>query len=155
MNILEKLSHGNLPKNKFPAFKAGDVVKVHCKIVEGEKERIQIFEGVVIKRHNNGVSSSFVVRKVSYGIGVERIFPLYAPTVDKIELVTSGRVRRAKLYYLRDLSGKKARITEEQRALLVGEPEPESPVSEQASAAPEETPSEVSAESSKKETPST
>ncbi|MFO1518450.1 MAG: 50S ribosomal protein L19 [bacterium] len=122
MNTLEKLSFGSLPKNKIPAFKAGDVVKVHCKIVEGEKERIQIFEGVVIKRHNNGVSSSFVVRKVSYGVGVERIFPLYAPTLDKIELVTPGRVRRAKLYYLRNLSGKKARITELQRSLLISEP---------------------------------
>jgi large subunit ribosomal protein L19 len=154
MNILEKISHGSLPKNKIPAFKAGYVVKVHCKIVEGEKERIQIFEGVVIKRHNNGVSSSFVVRKVSYGIGVERVFPLYAPTVDKIELLTSGRVRRAKLYYLRDLSGKKARITEEQKALLVGKLEPESPVAELAAPPHEETHAE-SSESPKKETPPT
>jgi large subunit ribosomal protein L19 len=150
MNILEKLSHGNLPKNKIPAFKAGDVVKVHCKIIEGEKERIQIFEGVVIKRHNNGMSSSFVVRKVSYGIGVERIFPLYAPTIDKIELLTSGRVRRAKLYYLRNLSGKKARITEEQRALLVGAPEAESPVAAHEAPAAEAQ-AEVAAEAAKKE----
>jgi len=153
MNILEKLSHGNLPKNKIPAFKAGDVVKVHCKIVEGEKERIQIFEGVVIKRHNNGLSSSFVVRKVSYGIGVERVFPLYAPTIDKIELLTSGRVRRAKLYYLRDLSGKKARITEEQRALLVGAPEPESPVAAHPEPVQEQVHAEAGADASKKETP--
>jgi len=151
MNTLEKLSFGNLPKNKIPAFKAGDVVKVFCKIVEGEKERIQVFEGVVIKIHNNGISSSFVVRKVSYGIGVERIFPLYAPTIDRIELLTSGRVRRAKLYYLRNLSGKKARITEEQRALLVGEPEPEAPTAE-AAAVPEERPAEGTSPAAKKET---
>src|SRR4029453_11043064 len=121
-------THASLPKNNYPTFKAGDVVKVHCKIVEGEKERIQVFEGVVIARHRNGISTTFTVRKVAYGVGVERIFPLYAPTIDKIEVVTSGRVRRDKLYYLRNLSGKKARITEEQRKLLVSEPLPEEPV---------------------------
>jgi len=124
MNLLEKITHASLPKNHYPPFKAGDVVKVHCKIVEGEKERIQVFEGVVIARHRNGISTTFTVRKVAYGVGVERIFPLHAPTIDKIEVVTAGRVRRAKLYYLRDLSGKKARITEEQRKLLVSEPTP-------------------------------
>src|SRR4030095_685886 len=128
MNLLEKITHASLPKNNFPAFKAGDVVKVHCKIVEGEKERIQVFEGVVIARHRKGLSTTFTVRKVAYGVGVERVFPLYAPTIDKIEVVTSGRVRRAKLYYLRNLSGNKARITEEQRKLLVSEPLPEEPV---------------------------
>lgn len=122
MNTLEKINFTSLPRNNIPEFKAGDVVRVYCKIVEGEKERIQIFEGVVIKRHNYGISSTFTVRKVSYGVGVERIFPLYAPTIEKIELVTPGRVRRAKLYYLRNLSGKKARISEEQRAYLVAEP---------------------------------
>lgn len=122
MNTLEKINFTSLPRNNIPEFKAGDAVRVYCKIVEGEKERIQIFEGVVIKRHNYGISSTFTVRKVSYGVGVERIFPLYAPTVEKIELVTVGRVRRAKLYYLRNLSGKKARITEEQKAYLVAEP---------------------------------
>jgi large subunit ribosomal protein L19 len=139
MNLIEKISH-TLPKNHHPAFKAGDVVRVHCKIVEGEKERIQVFEGVVIARKNNGMSSSFTVRKVAYGVGVERIFPLHTPTVDKIEVVTPGRVRRAKLYYLRNLSGKKARITEEQRKLLVSEPPPpEAPVeSTETAAAPKE-----------------
>ncbi len=120
MNALQKIAY-HLPRKDIPLFKAGDVVRVHCKIQEGEKERIQIFEGVVIKIRNNGISSSFTVRKVSYGIGVQRIFPYYAPTVDRVELVTSGRVRRAKLYYLRNLIGKKARITEEQKAILVPE----------------------------------
>lgn len=122
MNALQKISRAALDNNKIPDFKAGDAVKVYCKIIEGEKERIQVFEGIVIKKQSNGVSSTFIVRKVSYGIGVERIFPLYSPSIEKIELLTSGRVRRAKLYYLRNLSGKKARITEIQKKLLVVEP---------------------------------
>ncbi|MFO1464784.1 MAG: 50S ribosomal protein L19 [bacterium] len=93
-----------------PQFKVGDTVRVYCKVKEGDKERIQLFEGVVIARHNGGLRSSFTVRKVSYGVGVERIFPLHAPFIDRIELGTVGKVRRAKLYYLRELSGKKARI---------------------------------------------
>lgn len=97
-------------KGGIPPFKSGDTVRVHCKIKEGNKERIQIFEGVVIGRHNSGASSSFTVRKVSHGIGVERIFPLHAPFIDRIEVQTIGKVRRSRLYYLRNLSGKKARI---------------------------------------------
>lgn len=112
MNKLYSFTHENLPQGKIPEFKAGDALRIHCKIVEGDKERIQIFEGVVIRLHRGGISSTFTVRKSSFGIGVERIFPLYSPMIDKIERVTSGRVRRAKLYYLRKLSGKKARITE-------------------------------------------
>ena len=127
MNILEKISYGSLPKNKIPPFKSGDVVRVYCKIIEGEKERVQAFEGVVIKRHNNGISSSFTVRKVSYGVGVERVFPAYSPSIDRIQVLTPGRVRRAKLYYLRNLSGKKARINEAQKALLVSKPEEVTP----------------------------
>ncbi len=135
MNILQKISYDSLPVGKIPHFKAGDAVKVYCRIVEGEKERIQIFEGVVIKRHRNGISSTFTVRKISYGIGVERIFPLYSPTLEKVELISSGRVRRAKLYYLRALSGKKARITEIQRKFLTKTPEAVK-VAEVVSAAP-------------------
>ena len=95
-----------------PDFGPGDTVKVHVKIKEGEKERVQIFQGVVISKRKGGTNATFTVRKVSYGIGVERIFPLHSPTIDKIELVTRGRVRRAKIYYLRKLKGKAARIKE-------------------------------------------
>jgi large subunit ribosomal protein L19 len=95
-----------------PAFNAGDTVKVHVKIKEGEKERIQIFQGVVISKRKGTGNATFTVRKVSYGVGVERIFPLHSPVVDKIEVVTRGRVRRAKIYYLRKLRGRAARIRE-------------------------------------------
>lgn len=97
-------------KSDLPGFKAGDTLRVHCKIKEGNKERIQIFEGVVIARHNRGTGSSFTVRKVSHGVGVERVFPLHAPFIEKIEVVTVGKVRQSRIYYLRALSGKKARI---------------------------------------------
>ena len=93
-----------------PDFRPGDTVKVHAKVVEGTRERIQVFEGVVIKRQNGGISESFTVRKISYGVGVERTFPLHSPRVDKIEVTRRGIVRRAKLYYLRNLRGKAARI---------------------------------------------
>ncbi len=95
-----------------PRFNAGDTVKVHVKIKEGEKERIQIFQGVVIKKHNGTTNATFTVRKVSYGVGVERIFPLHSPIIDNIEVVTYGKVRRAKIYYLRNLRGKAARLKE-------------------------------------------
>jgi large subunit ribosomal protein L19 len=103
-----KLTSGGAP----PEFGAGDTLRVHVKVVEGTRERIQVFEGVCIARRNGGVNSSFTVRKISYGEGVERVFPLYSPRVDKIEVVRRGAVRRAKLYYLRGLRGKKARIAE-------------------------------------------
>ena len=93
-----------------PEFRAGDTIKVYSKIKEGEKQRIQVFEGACIARKNNGAVSTFTVRKVSSGIGVERVFPLYSPLVDKIEVINLGKVRRSKLYYLRNLSGKAARI---------------------------------------------
>ena len=111
MNIVNYIGMENMKKD-IPQFKAGDTLRVHVKITEGDKQRIQVFQGVCIKRHNNGVGSTFTVRKVSNGMGVERVFPLHAPVVDKIEVVTVGRVRRAKLYYLRNLQGKAARIKE-------------------------------------------
>ena len=100
--------------DKIPAFRSGDTVQVHFKISEGDKERIQVFEGLVIKRQQGGANSTFTVRKISYGVGVERIFPLYSPKIDKIKVLEKGKVRRAKLYYLRGLQGKKARIEENQ-----------------------------------------
>ena len=93
-------------------FRSGDTVKVYTKVVEGDSERIQIFDGVVLSRRGSGISESFIVRKISYGIGVERVFPLHSPRIDKIEIVKSGKVRRSKIYYLRGLSGKAARLNE-------------------------------------------
>ncbi|MBS1615069.1 MAG: 50S ribosomal protein L19 [Bacteroidetes bacterium] len=104
------------PAREFPAFKAGDNVTVNYKIVEGNKERIQSFKGDVIKRQGSGATQTFTVRKISDGIGVERLFPLFSPNIDSIELNKSGRVRRAKLYYLRARSGKSARIKEKRRS---------------------------------------
>ncbi|MBM3688502.1 MAG: 50S ribosomal protein L19 [Actinobacteria bacterium] len=103
-------------KTDVPDFRAGDTVKVHVKVVEGNKTRIQVFQGVVIGRQGAGVRETFTVRKVSYGVGVERTFPVHTPIVDKIELVSRGDVRRAKLYYLRDLRGKAAKIKERRDA---------------------------------------
>ena len=97
-------------RTDLPPFKAGDTVKVHVRIREAEKERIQVFEGVVIKKKRGGNRASFTVRKISYGVGVERIFPLHSPIIEKIEVVQQGRVRRSRLYYLRALKGKAARI---------------------------------------------
>jgi len=111
MDRLERIDRG-LEKKEIPLFKIGDTVRVHVKILEGEKERIQVFEGVVIGRKGARNREMMTVRKVSYGVGVERIFPLHAPTLEKIEVVREGRVRRAKLYYLRSLKGRAARISE-------------------------------------------
>ena len=97
-------------RGQIPEFRVGDTVRVHTKISEGDKERIQIFEGVVIRRKRGHVSTTFTVRKMSYGVGVERIFPLYSPRIDKIEVITSGKVKRARLFYLRELQGKAARL---------------------------------------------
>ncbi|WP_462420491.1 50S ribosomal protein L19 [Salinicoccus sp. Marseille-QA3877] len=99
-------------KSDLPEFKAGDTVKVHVRIIEGSRERIQVFEGVVIKRRGGGISETFTVRKISYGVGVERTFPVHTPKIEKIDVTRRGRVRRAKLYYLRNLRGKAARIRE-------------------------------------------
>ncbi|WP_024822655.1 MULTISPECIES: 50S ribosomal protein L19 [Aminobacterium] len=107
-----KLVEKKYMKSETPEFRPGDTVRVHVKVTEGARERIQVFEGVVIARKHGGVNETFTVRKISNGVGVERIFPLHCPTVDKIEVKRLGKVRRAKLYYLRDLSGKAARIKE-------------------------------------------
>lgn len=109
--LLESITKDQL-RTDHPEFRSGDTVEVHVKVVEGTRERIQLFEGVVIKRQNGGIGATFTVRKISYGVGVERTFPLHSPRVAKINVTRRGIVRRAKLYYLRDLRGKAARITE-------------------------------------------
>jgi large subunit ribosomal protein L19 len=111
MRRLEQLEKGYL-KEKVDRFRVGDTVRVYMRIVEGEKERVQVFQGVVIRRKGGGVGESFTVRKYSYGVGVERIFPVHSPRIEKIEVVRSGRVRRARLYFLRKLKGKAARLKE-------------------------------------------
>lgn len=111
MDIIKKIEKEQM-RMDMPDFAAGDTVKVYVKIKEGEKERIQVFQGVVIGRRKGTTNASFTVRKVSYGVGVERIFPLHSPLIDKIEVVAKGRVRRSKIYYLRQLRGKAARIKE-------------------------------------------
>ncbi len=111
MQVIEQLEMEQL-RLDLPDFRAGDTVKVHVKISEGEKERIQVFQGVVIKKTKGLASARFTVRKISGGVGVEKIFPLNSPAIDKIEVVTRGRVRRSKIYYLRNLRGKAARIKE-------------------------------------------
>ena len=111
MNRLDNVENTQLRDN-IPAFQSGDTVKVHVRIQEGNKERLQVFEGVVIARKHGGARESITVRKVSFGVGVERIFPLHATVIDHIDVVRRGKVRRAKLYYLRDLRGKAARIKE-------------------------------------------
>ncbi len=117
MNIIEKLNKANADKAaKLPEFKAGDLLRISVRIKEGERSRVQVFEGVCISRHNKGLGSSFTVRKISFGEGVERIFPVYSPVLDKVEVVRRGDVRRAKLYYLRGLTGKAARIAEKARS---------------------------------------
>jgi large subunit ribosomal protein L19 len=111
MNQLEAIEKEQM-RMDIPRFNVGDTVKVHVKIKEGEKERIQVFEGTVIKRTGGLTRSSFTVRKISYGVGVERIFPLHSPVIEKIDIITRGKVRRARLYYLRQRKGKAARIKE-------------------------------------------
>ena len=111
MQILDSLDSASL-RDDVPEFRAGDTLKVHVKVVEGTRSRVQLFQGVVIRRHGEGVRETFTVRKVSFGVGVERTFPVHTPVIDKIEVVTRGDVRRAKLYYLRDLRGKAAKIKE-------------------------------------------
>ena len=113
--LIAKINQAQL-RDDLPDFRAGDTVRVHARIVEGTRERIQLFEGVVIKRKGAGLQATYTVRKVSNGVGVERIFPLHSPRVAKIDVIRQGRVRRAKLYYLRDRNGKAARIQERRRS---------------------------------------
>lgn len=111
MNVLEALNREQL-KSDIPSFNVGDTVQVHYKVVEGTRERIQVYEGTVIKRQGGAVQETFTVRRLSYGVGVERTFPLHSPRIDKIVVVRKGRVRRAKLYYLRNRQGKAAKVKE-------------------------------------------
>jgi len=112
MDFIERLERAEVAKKKIPAFSPGDTVKVHLRVVEGNKERIQIFEGVVLARDHGGMRESMTVRKISAGIGVEKVLPVHSPVVKKIEVVRRAKVRRAKLYYLRDVVGKAAKLTE-------------------------------------------
>lgn len=114
MDIMKKIELEHL-RMDLPKFRSGDTVKVHLRIVEGEKERIQMFQGNVIRIHRGTTDGTFTVRKVSDGVGVERVFPLHSPFIDRVELITEGRVRRSRLYYLRDLRGKAARIKPKNR----------------------------------------
>ena len=111
MNTLDFVDQESL-RQDVPDFRPGDTINVHVKVIEGSKERIQVFKGVVLRRSGGGISATFTVRKESYGVGVERTFPVHSPNIDHIEIVTRGAVRRAKLYYLRELRGKKAKIKE-------------------------------------------
>ena len=111
MNILDAVDAASLRKD-IPQFRAGDELKIHVPVIEGSKSRLQVFQGIVIRRQGDGVRETFTIRKVSYGVGVERTFPVHTPVIEKIELVKKGEVRRAKLYYLRDLRGKAAKIRE-------------------------------------------
>jgi large subunit ribosomal protein L19 len=137
--VLEKIEASYL-KSGIPPFRPGDTVRVHVKVVEGESERIQPFEGVVIAKRNFGIKETFTVRKVSFGIGIERIFPVHSPRIAKIDLVKSGKSRRSKLYYLRNLTGKAARI--EEKDVVVQQSaagaKVSSPVAETVSTAPKE-----------------
>jgi large subunit ribosomal protein L19 len=111
MHKLDDVDKASL-RDDIPEFRAGDTVKVHVKVIEGTRSRVQVFQGVVIRRHGGGIGETYTVRKVSFGVGVERTFPLHSPVIERIEVVTRGDVRRAKLYYLRDLRGKAAKIKE-------------------------------------------
>ena len=133
MNILDAVDAASLRKD-IPQFRAGDELKIHVRVIEGNKSRLQVFQGVVIRRQGDGVRETFTIRKVSYGVGVERTFPVHTPVIEKIELVKKGEVRRAKLYYLRDLRGKAAKIREKRDGVegygdgILSTPEPIAPV---------------------------
>jgi large subunit ribosomal protein L19 len=115
-NIIDALGASSVARDDIPEFRAGDTLKVHVRVVEGNRSRIQVFQGICIRVQGSGIGRTFTVRKVSFGVGVERTFPLHTPVIDKIEVVTRGDVRRAKLYYLRNLRGKAAKIKEKREA---------------------------------------
>ena len=115
MNVLDAVDAASF-RSDIPTFRAGDELKVHVRVIEGSKSRLQVFQGIVIRRQGDGVRETFTIRKVSYGVGVERTFPVHTPVIEKIEVVRQGDVRRAKLYYLRDLRGKAAKIREKRGA---------------------------------------
>ena len=137
MNILDVVVSASLRKD-IPKFRAGDVLKIHVRVIEGSKSRLQVFQGIVMGRQGDGVRETFTIRKVSYGVGVERTFPVHTPVIEKIELVKKGDVRRAKLYYLRDLRGKAAKIREKRDGIegygdgILSTPVAEVPVIEEA-----------------------
>ena len=133
MNVLDAVDAASLRKD-IPQFRAGDELKIHVRVIEGSKSRIQVFQGIVMRRQGDGVRETFTIRKISYGVGVERTFPVHTPVIEKIELVKKGDVRRAKLYYLRDLRGKAAKIREKRDGIegygdgILSTPEPIVPV---------------------------
>jgi large subunit ribosomal protein L19 len=146
MNKVDLIERTRLRKD-IPPFRPGDQVKVHVKVREGGRERLQVFEGVVIARRGGGLRESFTVRKVSFGVGVERTFPIHAPAVAKLEVVRHGKVRRAKLYYLRELSGRRAKIEERRSRIQEWQPEADVPEEPEAQAtATDEAPTEVPVE---------
>lgn len=116
MHTFDEINAASL-RSDIPEFRAGDTLKVHVKVIEGTRSRVQVFQGVVIRRHGGGIGETFTVRKISFGVGVERTFPLHTPIIDKIEVMTRGDVRRAKLYYLRGLRGKAAKIREKRDSI--------------------------------------
>lgn len=145
MDIIKSIEHEQL-KNKVPELRVGNTVKVHVRVKEGNRERIQVFEGIIIKKQNGGVNSTFTVRRISYGVGVEKTFLLHSPTIEKIEVVRVGKARRAKLFYLRDRVGKAAKTKEqigariEDKEIIVKEDLAEEIVEENVAEAPEEAP---------------
>jgi len=151
MNVLDAVDAASLRKD-IPQFRAGDELKIHVRVIEGSKSRIQVFQGIVMRRQGDGVRETFTIRKVSYGVGVERTFPVHTPVIEKIELVKKGDVRRAKLYYLRDLRGKAAKIREKRDGIegygdgILSTPEPIIPVAVAAAVVAEPVVEEVAVE---------
>ena len=147
MDIIKSIEHEQM-KNKIPALKVGDTVKVHQRIKEGNRERIQVFEGIIIKKQGGGVNATFTVRRVAYGVGVEKTFLVHSPMIEKVEVVRVGKARRAKLYYLRDRVGKSAKTKEdigariENKEIVIKEDMVEAPVAEEVATEAVETPAE-------------